>query len=130
LGSKTIDGGIYSRLDAYGAFGIFQHGRRISRTRQNPYRKKREGREKLHFINPVPWTRLPNAGMASFGRAVPGVADDTPGRNARRASPTSWRTPCPCGDTYHELATHYWTVVIPARPYKPRDKAKVLVTSQ
>ena len=26
--------------------------------------------------------------------------------------------------TYHELATHYGTVIIPARPYKPRDKAK------
>lgn len=27
--------------------------------------------------------------------------------------------------TYHELATHYGTTVIPARPYAPRDKAKV-----
>ena len=27
--------------------------------------------------------------------------------------------------TYQELATHYATVLIPARPYKPRDKAKV-----
>ncbi len=24
---------------------------------------------------------------------------------------------------YHELARHYGAVVIPARPYKPRDKA-------
>ncbi|HYF94931.1 MAG TPA: IS21 family transposase [Symbiobacteriaceae bacterium] len=27
--------------------------------------------------------------------------------------------------TYQEMATHYGTVIIPARPYKPRDKAKV-----
>jgi transposase len=26
--------------------------------------------------------------------------------------------------TYHELAMHYGTVIIPARPYKPRDRAK------
>jgi len=27
--------------------------------------------------------------------------------------------------TYHEMASHYGVVVIPTRPYKPRDKAKV-----
>lgn len=27
--------------------------------------------------------------------------------------------------TYHDLACHYGTAVVPARPYKPRDKAKV-----
>lgn len=27
--------------------------------------------------------------------------------------------------TYHEMATHYAVAVMPARPYKPRDKAKV-----
>jgi transposase len=27
--------------------------------------------------------------------------------------------------TYQEMARHYATVIIPARPYKPRDKAKV-----
>ena len=27
--------------------------------------------------------------------------------------------------TYHELAMHYGVAVLPARPYKPRDKAKV-----
>lgn len=27
--------------------------------------------------------------------------------------------------TYHEMATHYGTVIIPARPHKPRDKGKV-----
>lgn len=28
-------------------------------------------------------------------------------------------------DTYAEMAAHYGTAVLPARPYKPRDKAKV-----
>lgn len=32
--------------------------------------------------------------------------------------------------TYADLATHYGTAVIPARPYKPRDKAKVEVGVQ
>lgn len=27
--------------------------------------------------------------------------------------------------TYHEMAMHYGVAVMPARPYKPRDKAKV-----
>lgn len=27
--------------------------------------------------------------------------------------------------TYHDMATHYGVAVMPARPYKPRDKAKV-----
>ncbi len=27
--------------------------------------------------------------------------------------------------TYQEMAMHYGTGVVPARPYKPRDKAKV-----
>ena len=27
--------------------------------------------------------------------------------------------------TYHEMSEHYGTAVLPARPYKPRDKAKV-----
>jgi len=32
--------------------------------------------------------------------------------------------------TYAELAAHYHTAVLPARPYKPRDKAKVEVAVQ
>jgi transposase len=32
--------------------------------------------------------------------------------------------------TYQEMAAHYGTVIIPARPYKPRDKAKVEVGVQ
>jgi transposase len=32
--------------------------------------------------------------------------------------------------TYEEMARHYGTVVLPARPYKPKDKAKVEVSVQ
>ena len=32
--------------------------------------------------------------------------------------------------TYADLATHYGTAIVPARPYKPRDKAKVEVGVQ
>ena len=32
--------------------------------------------------------------------------------------------------TYADLAAHYDTAVVPARPYKPRDKAKVEVAVQ
>ena len=33
-------------------------------------------------------------------------------------------------DTYSEMATHYRTAVLPARPYKPQDKAKAEVAVQ
>jgi transposase len=29
--------------------------------------------------------------------------------------------------TYADMARHYGTAIVPARPYKPRDKAKVEV---
>ena len=32
--------------------------------------------------------------------------------------------------TYAEMASHYGTAILPARPYKPRDKAKVEVAVQ
>ena len=32
--------------------------------------------------------------------------------------------------TYAEMAGHYGTAILPARPYKPRDKAKVEVAVQ
>jgi len=32
--------------------------------------------------------------------------------------------------TYLDLATHYRTAILPARPRKPRDKAKVEVTKR
>jgi transposase len=32
--------------------------------------------------------------------------------------------------TYADMARHYGTAIVPARPYKPRDKAKVEVGVQ
>src|SRR5437868_10992522 len=32
--------------------------------------------------------------------------------------------------TYREMGAHYGTAIVPARPYKPRDKAKVEVGVQ
>jgi hypothetical protein len=32
--------------------------------------------------------------------------------------------------TYSDMARHYYTAIVPARPYKPRDKAKVEVGVQ
>ena len=45
--------------------------------------------------------------------------------NLRSAVTTAHRYEPDPNATYHEMAEHYGCVVIPARPYKPRDKAKV-----
>lgn len=37
----------------------------------------------------------------------------------------SWRYDPDLNSTYQEFAVHYGMRVLPARPYKPRDKAKV-----
>src|SRR5438094_550483 len=43
----------------------------------------------------------------------------------RQAHPDACRYEPDLNRTYHELAMHYGVAVLPARPYKPRDKAKV-----
>ena len=45
--------------------------------------------------------------------------------NAKTAVDRSCRYEPDLNRTYHEMATHYGVAVLPARPYKPRDKAKV-----
>jgi transposase len=45
--------------------------------------------------------------------------------NARTAVDRSCRYEPDLNRTYHEMASHYGVAVLPARPYKPRDKAKV-----
>src|SRR5208282_1523595 len=45
--------------------------------------------------------------------------------NTRTAVSRSCRYEPDLNRTYHELAMHYGVGVLPARPYKPRDKAKV-----
>lgn len=55
-----------------------------------------------------------------FGGVTEMVVPDNPKAGVKR--------PCryepDLNPTYHEMATHYGTVVIPARPRKPRDKGK------
>jgi transposase len=45
--------------------------------------------------------------------------------NLRSAVTSAHRYEPDLNATYQELATHYATALIPARPYRPRDKAKV-----
>ena len=45
--------------------------------------------------------------------------------NTRTAVDRACRYEPDLNRTYHEMATHYSVAVLPARPYKPRDKAKV-----
>ena len=45
--------------------------------------------------------------------------------NVRTAVDRSCRYEPDLNRTYHEMASHYGVAVLPARPYKPRDKAKV-----
>lgn len=59
--------------------------------------------------------------FAFFGGVPEVVIPDNEKSGVRQAS----RYEPDLNPTYHELATHYGTTVIPARPYAPRDKAKV-----
>jgi transposase len=54
-----------------------------------------------------------------------GVAEILVPDNLRSAVTTTNRYEPDVNATYLEMAEHYGCVVIPARPYKPRDKAKV-----
>lgn len=54
-----------------------------------------------------------------------GVSAVTVPDNLRSAVSQSHRYEPKINDTYQEMARHYGTCVIPARPRKPRDKAKV-----
>jgi transposase len=50
--------------------------------------------------------------------------------NLRSGVTTPHRYEADPNATYQEMAQHYGVVIIPARPYKPRDKAKVEVAMQ
>ena len=54
-----------------------------------------------------------------------GVPEIVVSDNLRSAVTKSHRYEPDLNATYQEMATHYGTVIIPARPYRPRDKAKV-----
>ena len=61
-------------------------------------------------------------GRSSFSLACPIlVIPDNPRTGVNRAC----RYEPDLNRTYHEMAQHYGVAVMPARPYKPRDKAKV-----
>ena len=48
----------------------------------------------------------------------------TPDNLKTGVSESDWFSPV-IQKTYHEMATYYGTVVLPARPFKPRDKPSV-----
>ena len=54
-----------------------------------------------------------------------GVPEIVVSDNLRSAVTKGHRYEPEINATYQEVATHYGTALIPARPYKPRDKAKV-----
>jgi transposase len=54
-----------------------------------------------------------------------GVPEIVVSDNLRSAVTKSHRYEPDLNATYQDLATHYGTALIPARPYRPRDKAKV-----
>jgi len=54
-----------------------------------------------------------------------GVPEIVVSDNLRSAVTKAHRYEPDLNATYQDLATHYATALIPARPYKPRDKAKV-----
>jgi transposase len=64
--------------------------------------------------------------LESFG----GVAEIFVPDNLKSAITQACRYEPAVNRTYQDLASHYGAAVIPARPYKPRDKAKVEVAIQ
>ncbi|MGE5506863.1 MAG: IS21 family transposase, partial [Chitinophagales bacterium] len=64
--------------------------------------------------------------FAYFGGVAEYVVPDNPKTAVKRSC---WYEP-ELNRTYQEMAAHYGTAIIPARPRKPRDKAKVEVAVQ
>ena len=77
--------------------------------------------EALRSQELIHWVGAHVAAFEFFG----GVPEIVVSDNLRSAVTTSHRYEPDLNATYQELATHYGTALIPARPYKPRDKAKV-----
>lgn len=67
------------------------------------------------------WILLHCLSFEYFGGVPEIIVPDNP----RTAVNSTCRYEPDLNPTYHEMAQHYGCVVIPARPYKPRDKAKV-----
>jgi transposase len=74
------------------------------------------------------WTQNLHDWVSSHERAwmfFGGVSEVTVPDNLKSGVTIAHRYDPELNSTYWALAEHYGTVVIPARPYKPRDKAKV-----
>ena len=85
------------------------------------------GASNYTYAEAVPAQSLPHwvgAHVRCF-EAIGGVPAILVPDNLRSAVSRPDRYEADLNRTYEELAAHYGTAVIPARPYKPRDKAKV-----
>jgi transposase len=74
----------------------------------------------------VHWCHAHENAFAFFGGCPAICVPD----NLRSGVTTPHRYEADPNATYQEMAEHYGVVIIPARPYKPRDKAKVEVGVQ
>ncbi len=79
------------------------------------------------------WIAAHVRAFAYFGGAARQTVSDNLKAGITKASfhePMVNRTRPPPGGLYADMARHYRTAIVPARPYKPRDKAKVEVGVQ
>jgi len=84
------------------------------------------GASSYMFIEAFPDQKLPQwiAAHCDAYEYFEGVAKITVPDNPRTAVNKACRYEPDMNATYQEMAEHYGTVIIPARAYKPRDKAK------
>ena len=82
--------------------------------------------EALRSQELVHWCHAHENAFAFFGGCPAMCVPD----NLRSGVTTPHRYEADPNATYQEMAEHYGVVIIPARPYKPRDKAKVEVGVQ
>ena len=69
----------------------------------------------------INWLTAHMRAFESFGGLPKLIVPD----NARTGVTRACRYDPDLNPTYHQMAMHYGVGVVPARPYKPRDKAKV-----
>jgi len=84
------------------------------------YLEALRSQELEHWVNA-------NAHCFSFLGGVPAILVSD---NLKSAVTKSSRYEPDLNTTFHEMGAHYGVAIIPARPYKPRDKAKVEVGVQ
>src|SRR5262249_39975288 len=107
------------------------HGdRRVDRRGEDAAGVRRRARRvELHLCRghldagPVRLDRLATAGVCLHGRARAMVVSD----NLRPGITKACFYEPAVNRTYAEMAAHYNTAIVPARPYRARDKAKVEV---